>query len=175
MRQARLGTEHRPEREGDGGDAQHREHEDGRDPVGELLDRRPAALRRGHHGHDPRQERFPTDLLGANDERAGAVDGRAHDLRARRLFDRQRLARDHRLVDRASAVENQAVHRNLLTRPDPQAVADVDLAERHVLLAAVGADPPGAGRRQSEELAQRRAGFAARLELEHLAEATPGW
>ena len=91
-------------------------------------------------------------------------------LRACRLLDRNRLAGDHGLIDRAAAVEHQTVHRDLLARPDPQPVAHPDLAERHVRLAAVGGDPPRRGRLQAEQFLQRRARFAARPQLQHLAE-----
>ena len=54
--------------EGHAGDRQHDEHEPGRDPVGEPLDRRAAALRLGDHRDDPRQQRLGADPLGAHHE-----------------------------------------------------------------------------------------------------------
>ena len=91
------------------------------------------------------------DPLGAHDEGAGAVDGAADDLVARRLLDRDRLAGDHRLVDRAPPLEDDAVDRHLLARPDPQAVAERDLLERHVSLGARRPPPAAPLRRQIEQ------------------------
>ena len=71
-------------------------------------------------------KRVAADPLGAHDERPGAVDGAAGDLVARPLFDRQRLAGQHRLVDVAGAVEHDAVDRDFFARPHPQPVARDD-------------------------------------------------
>ena len=46
------------------------------------------------------------------------------------LLDRQRLAGEHRLVDRRRALDHDAVDRDLLAGPDPQQVADADGVER---------------------------------------------
>ena len=75
-------------------------------------------------------------------KRAGAVDRAADHASPGRLLDRDRLAGDHRLVDRAAALEDDAVDRHLLAGPHAQPVAGVHLRQRHVLLAAVGRDAP---------------------------------
>ena len=54
------------------------------------------------------------------------------------LLDRDRLAGDHRFVDVAPPFDHDPVDRDLLARPDAQQVADPNLLERHVDLAAVG-------------------------------------
>src|SRR3712207_8539090 len=51
---------------------------------------------------------------------------------------RSRLPGDHRLIDGAAPVRHRAVHRHLLAGPDPEQVADLDVLQRHVLLAPVG-------------------------------------
>ena len=57
-----------------------------------------------------------------------------------RLLDRDRLAGEHRLVDRRRAVDDDAVDRHPLAGAHPQQVADDDLADRHVALATVAQD-----------------------------------
>ena len=104
------------------------------------------------------------------DERAGAVDRAARHRRAARLLDRNRLARHHRLVHGRRAVDDDAVHRNALARPDAKPIAHVHVLERHVVLGAVGLDPPRRLRRETEQTANRRARAAARAQLQHLPE-----
>ena len=56
-------------------------HKISRHHVGQLLDRRAAALRFADHPHDLRQQRFRADALRAHHQRARAVHGRAGDAR----------------------------------------------------------------------------------------------
>ena len=81
------------------------------------------------------------------------VDGPPDHPIAGCLVDRDRLAGDHRLVDRAGPGEDHAVDRDLLAGTDAERVAGVDRGEVDVALAAVGADPPRRLRRQPEERA----------------------
>ena len=67
-------------------------------------------------------------LRRADDEPAGGVDRRAGDLGAGADLDRHRLAGQHRLVDRGRALDDDAVGRDLLARPDDEHVADAQLA-----------------------------------------------
>ena len=117
---------------------QHGRDEIRRDHVDEPLNRSAAALRLAHHADDLREQRVAADSLGAHDESAGSVDGRADQAVARFLFDRDWLARDHRLVDRAGPFHDDAIDGNLLARPHAQAIAGDDAIERDVLFAAVG-------------------------------------
>ena len=78
-RDQRVGERRRrpPDRPGDEGehrDADHRRHEPAGDRVGELLDRRARALRRGHHLDDLREHGVLADAPRLDDEAAGAVD-----------------------------------------------------------------------------------------------------
>ena len=91
-------------------------------------------------------------------------------LLAGHLLDRHRLAADHRFIDRAVALDHDAVDRHLLAGPDAKQVADMDMLQRDVLLAAVVADPPRGLRRETEQGADRRAGRRAGAQLQHLAE-----
>ena len=140
------------------------------DGVGETLDRRASSLRLGDHRDDASEERLGADLLRAQDERARSVHGSADDAIAGALLHRNRLAGNHRLVDSASALDNDAVHRHLLARTHAQAVSGLDRVERHVLLSAAALDAARRLRREIEERADRRRGAPARAQLEHLPE-----
>ena len=88
------------------------------------------------------------------------------DLGARLDLDRHGLARQHRLVDRRLALDDDAVGRDLLAGPDDEQVADDDLVDRHGDLVAVAKD----ARLLRAELEQRadrlaRAALRARLEV----------
>ena len=103
-------------------------HDDGRDedlgdPVGEALDRRLRALRALDELDDPGQGRVAADARRAHHERAGRVERRADDLVAGLLRGRDRLAGEHRLVDRARALDEHAVDRDLVAGPDAEQVA----------------------------------------------------
>ena len=63
----------------------HGRHEIRADPVGQLLDRRLAALRFLHEPHDLRQRRVLADLGRFEADQPLLVDGRADDLVARAL------------------------------------------------------------------------------------------
>ena len=86
------------------------------------------------------------------------------------LRDRQRLAGDHRLVDRPAPLDDRAVHGNPLAGPDTQLVTDADLGERDLRPLPVGLDALGRLRREVEQRAQRVTRARARPQLEHLAE-----
>ena len=105
-------------------------HEDLGDPVGQALDRRLRALGALDEVDDPGQRGVAPDAGRAHDERAGRVERRADDLVARPDVDRDRLAGQHRLVDRRAALDDDAVDRDRLARPDAQQVADRDGLER---------------------------------------------
>ena len=115
--------------------------------------------------HDPGQGRVTTDPRGAHDERAGGVEGRADDLVADPLRRRDRLAGEHRLVDRGRALDDDAVDRDLVARPDAEEIAGDDDRERHVLLDAA-AETPGGRRLEADEAPDgpRRAALRPSLE-----------
>ena len=81
------------------------------------------ALRPLDELHDPGERRVAADVGGPHDERAGRVDRRADDLVAGRLRGRDRLAGEHRFVDRRGALDDDAVDRDLVARADAQEVA----------------------------------------------------
>ena len=174
MGQPGLGAEERPDPERQRGDHHDGRHEVRRDPVGEALDRRAAPLRLAHELDDPGEEGVASDALGAHHEASGPVDRAAGDPVARLLLHRDRLAGDHRLVNGAPALEDDAVDRHLLARAGAKPVADLDRFERHVRLLPVLGEAASRLRLEPEEHPDGLAGPAARLELEHLAEQHQG-
>ena len=62
-------------------------------------------------------------------ERVAAVDRSAEHIVARRLLDRQRLARHRRLIDVARSGGHPAVERDFLAGPDDDDVADADVVD----------------------------------------------
>src|SRR5262249_47114011 len=101
-------------------DEQHGGAEIARHLVSPALDRRPAALGLADEADDLSQERVAADALGAHEQAAGAVYSGAGDFRARLLGDGDRLAGDHRLIDGALALGDDAVHGDALAGTDTQ-------------------------------------------------------
>jgi len=140
----------RPDGERDGGGDEDAGHEPRGDGVGQALHRRLGALRVFDEPDDLRERGVLAHGRRAEQEGAGAVDGRADDLVPGRLADRSALAGEHALVDRRFAVDDDSVDRDLLPGPGPDHVSDEDLLDRDVLLTAV-ADHPGSLRGQPDE------------------------
>jgi hypothetical protein len=105
------------------------------------------------------------NALGAHDQRAGAVHGRANDAVASVLFDRDRLAGHQRFVNGARSIENRSIHWHLFARSDTQPVADTHLVERYVLIAAVVTQPARGFRRQAEKRSNGSACLTPRREV----------
>src|SRR5438445_12814914 len=99
-------------------------------------------------------------MMGTN-QAAGAIDGAAGDLAARPFLDRDGLARDHRFVHAAPAVDDDSVDGDLLARPHPQLVARLHVRERHVAFRAVGLDAPRHLRSEAEQRLERSAGSSS--------------
>ncbi len=64
--------------------------------------------------------------------------------------------------------QHLTVHRNLLARPDPQAIPGLNLIQRHVLLSAIGSDAPRSLGGQPQQGPDGRPGSAARPQFQHL-------
>ena len=170
----RLRSPQRPDHEGYQSDQHHGGYEEACHRVGEFLDRRAAALGIRDHLDDFRQQRVLADALGGHDEAARLVDGTAGDVVALGFLDRDRLAGDHRLVNRARTLDDGPVNRDFLARPDPQPVARLDLVERNFFVRTVRVDSRRNRWSQFEQRAQGAGGLAARLEFQHLSEQYQG-
>ena len=101
------------------------------------------------------------------------VQGRADDLVAGALVDRQRLAGEHRLVDGRGTLDDDAVDRHLLARAHAHEVVVDDLGDRHVDLDAV-AHHARRARLQADQRADGVAGLAAGARFEQAAEQDEG-
>ncbi len=170
VRQARLGPDRGPHREGGPGGEHDRGHEPARHAIGEALDRGAAALRLRDERHDAREQRLAAHLLGAHHEASRAVHAARHDAVPGTLRDRDRLAREHRFVDAATALEHHAIHRQLLARSHAQLFTDADARERDVDFAAVLEQAARGCRRETEQRADRASRASPRPQLEQLAE-----
>ncbi len=148
----------------------HGRHEPGGDAVHELLERRTAALRLPDPRHDAGEQRVGADGVRAHHDAPGAVEGPAGHAVARALLGGDGLAREHRLVDRGRALEDDAVDRDALPRPHAEPVARDHVPERDVLLGPVVVETSGRARREGEERAQRVARLAAGGAFEDLSE-----
>ena len=141
-------------------------HEDRRDAIGEALHGRLAGLGVRHEPADLRQRGVGAHARGAHDETPAGVDGRAGDLVAGALLDRDGLAREERLVDGRGSLLDDAVGRDLLARADDEAVADAELADRDAPLAPVVVEHGDVLRAEREQRRERGAGAALGAGLE---------
>ena len=118
-------------------DQQHHRHEHRSHLVHQTLDRRLAGLRVFHQADDSGQHGVAPDGAHAHQHTAVAIDAAAGQGGIGFLGDRQRLAGEHRLVHLRATFQQDAVHRHALARQHHQAVAQQQLAHRHVNLLAV--------------------------------------
>ena len=115
-----------PAQYGEQGDAQHPGHEDRTDPIDQVLNRGLLGLRRLNQAHDARQRRFGTNGRRSHQQQPLGVDGAAGDLVPRALGHGQAFAGNERFVHLALAFDDDAVHRNPLTRVNDHHVPDAD-------------------------------------------------
>ena len=71
-------------------------------------------------------------------------------------------------IDRASPLDDFAIHRNLLAGPHAKPIADFDGVERDFLVRAIAMDEPRGLWRKIKQRADRAAGLLARSQLQHL-------
>ena len=140
-----LGPEERPAREGDGGENEHHGHEDRGHAVGQSLDGRARALRLLHEPDDARERRVAPHARDPEDEASRAVHGAAEDGGLGPLLDGHALARQHRLVHRRGALDDDTVHGEPFAGTHPDEVAHVHLVDGNVKIAALAHHPGGAG------------------------------
>jgi hypothetical protein len=142
MGHARLRSNKDPGKERDNGDQYNTRHKIRRDLIGQALDRGAGPSRLVHHADDLGEHRVGPDVLGPNDQAAGAVDRATDNPVTRSSSHRDRFAADHRFIDRAFSFDDYSVNRDFLARPDPEPIAGLDLVERDILLVTVGSEPP---------------------------------
>ena len=135
-----VATEQPPAHERRHRDEQNHRNEDARDPIGQALHRGLGALRLLDEPHDLRQGRVSAHGGGAHREHTVSVDGRPRHPVTRLLVDRERLACEHRLVDRRNTIDDDTVDGKLLARANTHQIADTDLIDRGQLLDAVEYD-----------------------------------
>jgi hypothetical protein len=145
-------------------------HEPPRHLVDEALDRRARPLRLRDHPHDAGEHRVRPRLLDAHHQRAGLVDRAAGEHVARLLGDRQRLAGEHRFIERALAGEHHAIGGHGFARPQAQAVAGLDKLDGDILILPVRADAACGLGRERHQRPDRAGGGFARPEFQHLSE-----
>ena len=105
--------------------------------VGHPLHRRPRALRLRHHLDDLREYGRRSDVFGAHQQGSAGVERGSDEFVADALGDRQRLTGQHRFVERATALDDDAVHRHFLAGTYAQAVAFMHVDEGYIFLTAV--------------------------------------
>jgi len=114
-----------------------------RDAVGEILDVWLAGLGFLDCLDDLLERRVRTDLRRLNDEDTVLVNGGPDDLVALTFLDGDGLAGDHRLVNSALPVDDDAVGRDLFAGTDLHAVAHGDILQWHFHFDTVLVDEGG--------------------------------
>ena len=127
-----------------------------------------------HHLHDSRKQGIGADFFGPHDQGARSVHCAAHHLVVGLLFDRHRLTGHHGLIDRAVAIDHNAVDRHFFAGANAQAIARYDHFYRHVFLVARLRHPPRGLWRQAEQGLDRRTGLTASPQFQDLAQQDQG-
>ena len=102
-----------------------------------------------------RQHSVAANLFRTHDEAAAAVERSANYEGAGFLADWHCLAGDHGFIDGRFALDHDAVDRNLFTWADAQPVADRDVVEWNILIAAIIRDATRALWRKRNQCADR--------------------
>ena len=128
-----------------GKERQHRDrdddrHENARDAIGETLDRRLRALRLADETHDAGEQRRGSDAGRLAAQQTVEVHGAGVNGCARCFRDRTAFARQHRFVDRRTALDNASVNGNSFAGAHEEPVADDDIRQRHVDVMSVALD-----------------------------------
>ena len=153
---------HHGDRDREGDD---RRRVDGAEAVDEPLRGRSRRLRFLDQRHDPRESRVARDRRRCHLEQSGRVEGAGEDLCTGGLLGRHRLTRDRRLVDRARAESDHAVHRHALAGAHDGDLTHARISEGDLDHRAATSDPDG-GRRKVHEVADRPARTLERTGLQ---------
>ena len=107
------------------------------EPLDEQLGRRSAFLRLLYELNHAREDGLTRATSHGDAQRAVSVDRACEDVVADTLVDGHGLARDRGLVDRGRPIDDRAIGRDPLARPDDDDLADRDCLRAHALLSAV--------------------------------------
>jgi len=151
---------------GEPGDGRHRGHEAGGDPVRQLLHRQFHVLGRFHHADDAGQHRAGPGGADLQNEAAGAVDGAAHHLVPRHLWNRQGFSGEQGFIHGGAPLEQHPVGSYPLAGAHPEQIPFPHRIERHLAFLARGIDPAGGLGLQLDQLADGFRSLAAGLRFE---------
>ncbi len=165
---ARLWPEESPGKERKDSNGHHRDHEHARHLVRHPLHRCFGPLRLGNHLHNLRQDGLRAHPLGFDDQAAGGIHRRANGVVTHPLGHRNRLARNHGLINRTCTLDDHAINGHLLARADTETVTHVYVSQRNVFLATVWVDATRCFRRQTEKRLDGGRRLRPRPELKHL-------
>ena len=141
-------------------------NEDAGDAIRELLHRRHGALGFADDANDTRERRARSDAGRANEQQTVAVDrARAHDRAGFHLL-RDRLAGQHRDVDRAAPLAHETVDRNAFACGHDDRILDDDTVDWDGRVGPVAAPHACGLRLQPEQCPNRGVATAAREHLE---------
>ena len=160
-----MRTRHEPDHEGPDRNDDHGRYEVARHLVGKLLDRRLRCLRLLDQLDDLGKHGVGAHPSGSHPKCPRLVDGGSDHGIAHPLADRDRLAGDHRLVNRGVAVDDLAVDRDPLPRSHCDNVPRHNLGDRDLGLHTV-ADEASGTRLQADQLADRLPGPGLRSDLD---------
>ena len=114
------------------------------------------------------------NLLGAHHKAASLIERAADDVVACSLGHRHRFAGDHGLIDRTAALDEFAVHRNLFSWTDAQALADLHKIQHNFFVGSVSVNPSRHFWREIEERAYGAAGLFSARAVRELVQAEQG-
>jgi hypothetical protein len=132
-----VGPPDHPGDEGHDRGEDHSWHEPRRDEVRQTLNRGSTPLRLGNHLNDSRKHRIGADALRTHDDRSGSVHRTADNVGGGCLLHGHRFAGDHGLVDGGLALEHYPIDGYAFSGPNPQPIADVNLADRDFFVGGV--------------------------------------
>ena len=159
-----------PDDEGEKCDRDNHWHENARNLVGELLDRRLRACRLIDHVHDLSKHGIGAHALGAHGKPSRAVHRRTRNRSPHALFHRYAFARDDGLVDRARAFDHHSVDRHARTGANDEDIPRSHLLDRDFFLGTVDVAANRRFRREIHKLRDRVSGLALRARLKVLAQ-----
>ena len=141
-----------PEKGHDQGDRDDCRNKDARDRIRQLCDRGLGGGRVAHHLDDLGQSAVLADPGRLAAQKAGLVQGCRGNFIAGVLVHRNALSGQGGLIDRAAALHDNAVHRDIFTGTDDEDIALSDIVDTDFLLLTVSDDGGGLGRQLHQTL-----------------------